>query len=131
MEVETDQQVRGQAYAFPPHEHQQVVVGQHQGEHEEHEEVQVGEESIEAAFMCHEADSVNVDEKSDARYHQHHDARQLVEIEAERYVERAGIEPVEGQSADVGLATADVRGRHQHGMQRLGKGGGGKSQGNG
>ena len=34
---ETNQQIRRQAHAFPAHEHQQIIVGQHQREHKEHE----------------------------------------------------------------------------------------------
>ena len=44
-EVEADEQVGGEAHAFPADEHEQEVLGQHQREHEEDEEVQVGEEA--------------------------------------------------------------------------------------
>ncbi len=45
QEPEADQQVAAQADAFPADEHQQVVGGQHQRQHEKHEQIQVGRRS--------------------------------------------------------------------------------------
>ena len=92
-EEKADQQVRRKAHAFPAHEHQQIVVRQHQREHEEHEEVQVGEEPIIAAFMRHVPDRINMNQEADAGDHQHHDHRELVKLEAERRGERASGDP--------------------------------------
>ena len=62
-EVEADQQVAAQPDAFPSDEHHQVVRAEHQNQHEEHEQVQVGEEPVIAAFMRHVADRVNVNQQ--------------------------------------------------------------------
>ena len=59
-EPESDQQIRRQAHAFPADKHQQVVAGQNQRQHEEHEQVQVAEEAVEAAFLPHVADRIDV-----------------------------------------------------------------------
>src|SRR5439155_19856293 len=45
LEVEADEQVRGETDALPADEHEQEAFGQHQHGHEEHEEVEVGEET--------------------------------------------------------------------------------------
>ena len=78
IEVEADQQIAAQSHAFPADEQHQVIGRQHQRQHEEHEEVQVGEEAVIAAFMRHVADGVNVDERADAGDHQQHDGGELV-----------------------------------------------------
>ena len=65
-EVEADEQVRGETDALPADEHQQEVLGEHQRQHEEHEEVEVGEEAPVALFVRHVADGVDVDEEADA-----------------------------------------------------------------
>src|SRR5882757_5293090 len=54
-EVETDEQVAGEADAFPSDEEKNVVGGENENEHEEHEEVEVGKEAVVAAFMRHVA----------------------------------------------------------------------------
>ncbi len=66
LEVEADEQVRGEADAFPADEEQQEVGGEDQHQHEEHEEVEVGEEAPVAFFVRHVADGVEVDEEADA-----------------------------------------------------------------
>ena len=53
VEVVADQQIRTQTHAFPSDEHHHVVVAQDQREHREHEEVQVGEEPVEAVLFVH------------------------------------------------------------------------------
>ena len=82
-EEEADEQVGGEADALPADKHEQVVVGQHQGQHEEHEEVEVGEEAVVAALMLHVGHGIDVDEEADAGDDQHHDHREMVEVEAE------------------------------------------------
>ena len=52
QEPEADQQVAAQAHAFPADEHHDQVRGQHQRQHEEHEEIQVAEEAAVAAFVA-------------------------------------------------------------------------------
>ncbi len=78
IEVEADQQVAAQAHAFPADEENQVVRRQHQGQHEEHEQVQIGEEAVIAAkiramLVRHVADGIDVDQGADAGDDQQHD----------------------------------------------------------
>src|SRR5258707_5897961 len=51
--------------------------------HEEHEEVEVGEETPVALFMRHIADRVDVDQKADAGHDAEHDEGQVVDSEGE------------------------------------------------
>ncbi len=66
MEIETDEQIRAEADAFPADEHQNVVVRQDEREHGEHEEIEISEEAVVAALVGHVADRVNVDEHAHA-----------------------------------------------------------------
>src|SRR6185369_2811230 len=50
MEVETDQKIGTQADALPPYEHQDIIVRQDEGEHGEHEQVEVSEKAVVPAF---------------------------------------------------------------------------------
>ena len=79
VEVVADQQVGAEPHAFPADKHQQEVAGQHQDQHREQEQVQVGEEPIVPVFGMHVADGIDVDQKSDAGDHQQHDRRQRVQ----------------------------------------------------
>ena len=92
-EEEADQQIRRQADALPADEHQQVVAGQDQRQHEKHEQVQVGEEAVEAAFLPHVADGINVNQETNAGDDQQHDQRKLVEIEGEVDLEIPSAQP--------------------------------------
>src|SRR5579864_8067663 len=105
---ETNQQIGRETHAFPAHEHQQIVVRQHQREHEEHEEVQVRKEPIVAAFMRHVSDRVNMNQEPDAGDHQHHDHGELVKIKTERRGERAGGDPC-GKRFNVGQGNTAAR----------------------
>src|SRR5262245_25525916 len=64
---------RYEASPPPTDKQQQIIAGEHQREHEEHEQVQITEEAVETAFLPHIADGVNVDQKSDAGHNQQHD----------------------------------------------------------
>jgi hypothetical protein len=90
VEIETDQQIRTQAHAFPADEHQHIVVGQDQRQHGEHEEVEISEEAVVAAFMRHVAGGVNVDQHADAGDEQQPDAGKRIEQEAGIGLERGG-----------------------------------------
>ncbi len=90
LEVEADQQVRGEPHALPADEHEQEVLRQHQREHEEHEEVEVGEEPPVTLFVRHVTDGVDVDQEADAGDDKQHDQRELIEGEGEVRVE-AGV----------------------------------------
>jgi hypothetical protein len=72
VEVESDQQVTAQPHAFPADEQQQVVAAQHQDQHEEHEQIEIGKEAVVAALMRHVAGSVNVNQRADAGDDHHH-----------------------------------------------------------
>ncbi len=82
LEVETDQQVRTQAHALPADKHQGIVVAQDERQHGEHEQVQVAEEAVVAAFVGHVADRVNVDQHAHAGDEQQPDGRKRIEQEA-------------------------------------------------
>src|SRR6516162_6359097 len=60
-EVETDQQVAAKTDALPTHEKKQEIVGEDEGKHREHEQVEISEEAVVAAFAAHVADGVDVD----------------------------------------------------------------------
>ena len=62
-------------------------------EHEEHEEVQICEETPVALLMRHVADGVNVDEKTDAGDDQQHHQCELIEREGEVCMEGGGLDP--------------------------------------
>src|SRR6266568_9603304 len=90
MEVETNQKIGAQAYAFPANEHQHVVVRENQREHGEHEKVEVSEKSVVSAFMRHVADRINVDQHPDAGNEQQPDARERIEEKSGVGLKRSG-----------------------------------------
>ncbi len=51
LEPEADEQVRGEAHAFPADEHEQGIAGQDQDGHEEEEQVEVAEVARVALFV--------------------------------------------------------------------------------
>ena len=79
MEVKSDQQIRAEPHSLPSHKQEQVIVGKHQREHGEHEQVHVSEEAVETALVAHIADRVDVDQEADPGDHQHHDGRERIE----------------------------------------------------
>ena len=83
QEPEADQQIAAEAHAFPSDEHQGEVRGHDQSEHEEHEEIQIGEEAVVAAFVGHVAGGINVNEQANAGDDQKHDQGELVDLEIE------------------------------------------------
>ena len=52
-EPESDEEIRGEADAFPSDEEQEEAGAEYEHQHEEHEEVEVGEEAPVALFVCH------------------------------------------------------------------------------
>ena len=101
LEVETDQQVGGEADAFPAHEHEQHIARQDQDRHEEEEQVEEAEIPRVALFMSHVADGINVDEKTDAGDDQQHDQRKWIEEKAEIDVQAADGDPGVGKGLHV------------------------------
>ena len=92
-EVEADEQVRGEADALPAYEEQEEARGEDQDQHEEHEEVEVGEEAPVAFFMRHVADRVDVDEEADAGDDAEHDEGEVVDGEGEVDLEAGDGDP--------------------------------------
>ena len=90
QEPEADQQVAAQAHAFPSDEHHDQVRGQHQRQHEEHEQIQVAEEAVVAAFVRHVAGRIDVDQHADEGNHQQHHHGKLVHLQREIHAERPG-----------------------------------------
>ena len=95
VEVEADQQIGAQTDALPADKHHQVVVGQNQGEHGEHEQVQVSEEAVVAAFVRHVSRAVDVDKRADAGDKQQPYAAQRVEQHTGVDHERGGAAAVQ------------------------------------
>ncbi len=130
QEPEADQQIRSQAHPLPADKHQQVVVCQHQRQHEKHEEVQEGEVAVVAAFMRHVADGEDVNHKAHAGDDQQHHQRQLVEPEAVFNREVAGRHPclmvldvgnlVRGQAEELNRHPNRVGESHRRRSQRDG-----------
>ncbi len=90
VEIKTDQQVRAQADAFPADEHENVIVRQDKREHGEHEEVQVSEEAVIAAFVRHVSGGVDVDQHAHAGDEEQPDGGERVEEESGVGVEGGG-----------------------------------------
>ena len=78
---EADEQIGTQPHAFPTHEHQQEVVGAHQQEHVEDEEVEIGEVAGEPRVVVHVTHGVDVDQGAHSGDHQEHDERQGIDQE--------------------------------------------------
>ena len=91
--VEADQVVGAEPHRLPAEVEQQVVVGQHQHEHAEGEQAQVGEEAVVAGVAVHVALGVDEDQQAHAGDHQQHDRRQLVHLEADGHLEAPHREP--------------------------------------
>ena len=85
---EADQQVRGEADAFPAEEHLDQAVRRHQHQHREGEQREIGEEARLVRVLRHIAPAIQVDERRDAGdHHQHHrgqavDAQRPVDVAA-------------------------------------------------
>src|SRR6185503_19254431 len=83
LEVEADEQVGGETDALPADEEQKEAAGQHQDGHEEHEKVEVGEETPVTVFVRHVSGRVEMDEEADAGDDTEHDERQVIDGEGE------------------------------------------------
>ena len=107
-EVVADQEVGAEADRFPEDEEHQQVVCQHQHQHREDEEGEVGEEAVEAAVAVHVADGVDVDEQADRGDDEEHDRGELVGIEGNGDVEFTGRDPGEEPLADRVFVVVDL-----------------------
>jgi hypothetical protein len=124
--VEPDQQVGGDAHAFPAEEQLQQVVGGHQHQHGEGEERQVGEEArpvalalLEVVVMGHVAEGIEVHERRDGGDHDQHDRRQPVDPDRPVGEERSALDPGE-ERAGIGLSVEAKEDdpAEQHGRNR-------------
>src|SRR6267378_8185417 len=95
QEIKTDQQVAAKSHAFPADEEENVIGGQDEDEHEEHEEIEVGEEPVVAAFVGHVAGGVDVDQPADSGDYEEHDHGEMVNLEVEAGAEISGDDPSE------------------------------------
>ena len=109
LEVEADEQVRGEAHALPADEEQKEAAGQHQDRHEEHEEIEVGEEAPVTLFVRHVSDRVEVDQEADAGDDAEHDEREVIDGEGEVDLEAGDGDP---RTADGVNRLRSVGGRH-------------------
>src|SRR5450631_3442155 len=95
QEVEADQHVAAQADAFPAYEKQNVVGGEDQDQHEEHEEIEIGEEAVVAALVGHVASGIDVDQPAYTGDDEKHYYRELINLQIETGAEGAGGDPGE------------------------------------
>src|SRR5713101_8373724 len=92
---EADQEIRAQADQSPPDDQEDEVARQDEEEHREHEDVHVREEACVARpiLFIHVADRVGDDQPPNARDHEAHEDREVVDQDVERHVERAALDP--------------------------------------
>ncbi len=79
VDVITDQQIRTEPYTFPSDEKHQQIVGQHQRQHHEHKQVEIGEEPVKTRIAVHIACRVYMNQQSDAGDEEDVDAGERVE----------------------------------------------------
>jgi hypothetical protein len=80
LQVVADEQIGRQPNPFPPDERHQEVRAQHQVEHHEHKQVQVGEKPVKTRIAVHVADGEQVNEKGDKGDEQDVQPGKLVEL---------------------------------------------------
>ena len=122
VEVVADEQVRAEAHALPAHEHQDEVLGEHEDEHREQEEVQVREEPGVAGvrrLAAHVADGVDVDEEADEGHERQHQRRERIQPEGQ--IQR---EVADGDPAPVGFDERALAAREVRNQPRVGRDGG-------
>ena len=134
-EPEADQQVGAEPDALPADEHHREAGSQHQDQHEDDEEVQVGEVARVPGIFLHVAHAEQVDQAADPGHDEQHHRGELVHLEGEVDLERADRQPAPEVDDDRGVgrmtpqleehAERDGKGREQdagtdHGDRILG-----------
>ena len=109
---EADQQIGGEADAFPAEEHLHQIVGRHQHQHGEGEQRQKGEEARPARVLGHVADRIEVDDERDGADHHQHHRGQHVDAQRPGDDELAGGQPV-GDRDDQRLLVVAERDREE------------------
>ena len=121
---EADQQVAAQADQLPADEERQHVVGQHDQQHAEGEQGQIGEETavarVEMAVLDHVRARIHVHQEADHRDHDEHDRGEWVnrDAQSEEGLDRAlgrvlRQEPQPLDFAMIGLAGQGLRQDHE------------------
>ncbi len=94
-EPEADQEVRAEAHAFPPDEHEKEIVRGHEDQHHEDKEIEVREVAGVAFVTVHVSNGIDMDQEADAGHNEAHDDGKRIDPEAHRRVEFTGRDPVE------------------------------------
>src|SRR2546429_975983 len=95
QEVKSDEQITREPHAFPTDEEQHVIRGQHQDQHEKHEQVEIRKKTAVSNLMRHVPGRVDVDQPAHSGHHQHHHHRELVHLQIEAGTEIARRDPRE------------------------------------
>jgi len=93
FEPEADEQITGQAHAFPTEEHLNQVVRRHQHEHGEGKEAEICKEPGLIWVFLHIAPAVQMHERRDGRNHHQHDGCQRVDAECPVKAECPALNP--------------------------------------
>ncbi len=88
-----DEDVGTEPHPLPTHEHEEEAGPHDQGQHEEDEEVQVGEVPGITLVVPHVAHAEDVDQEAHPRHHHHHDHAELVELEGHIHLEGPRVHP--------------------------------------
>ena len=91
--LEPDQEIRGEPDEAPGCEQNQEVAALDEQQHREDEERHVREEAALLVDCVHVADRVGDDQRADAGDDQHHEHRELVDVQREPEVEVPGRQP--------------------------------------
>jgi hypothetical protein len=116
--VVADQEIGAEAHAFPADEQEQEVLGEDEGQHREHEEVQVREVAGVAGLglvVPHVADGIDVDPEPDESHETRHQRGQGIETEREVGGKAAGGDPGSDPLDDRGVIGGQERDEPQEG----------------
>ncbi len=119
---EANEQEGAKPHPLPTDEQHQVRIAADQNHHRQDEQIEEHEEAavaahvvLEAHVFVHVADGVDVDERADARNHQHHRDRKRIHAEGPVQLQRADVYPF-GQEDGLPLPVIGPQGiRQQHG----------------